>query len=228
MTDIFAWHRHFPNSIEWRLTSSGIMTRDADGMKLPTSKGEPLTMRTLWKNHGPAILKWSKTYLVPAELIAACIATEAGNDPYALRFEPGYKSDMSTPNKVSPGIMQTLLSTARETLKRRGMGDASTLVTREWLFIPENSIRAGTSYMEQQRKVTGFDPVLVAAAYNAGSVYLNDGQNNKFKLRCYPLGTDDHVERFVMWFNDFYGMLNRGEIPKPALTLFYKENKNVG
>ncbi len=225
MTDLFAWHRQFPDSIEWRVTSSGIEIHTADGMHIPTSKGEPLTMRTLWKNYGPAIIKWSKAYLVPAELIIACIATEAGNDPYAIRFEPGYKSDMSTPDKVSPGLMQTLISTAKSTLRTRGVGPNG--ITREWLFIPENSIQAGTSFIEQSRKVTNFDPVLVAACYNAGGVYHNDGPQNKYKLRCYPIGTDDHVDRFVMWCNDFYGMVNRGEIPKPPLMLSYKGPKNV-
>ena len=49
---------------------------------------------------------------------------------------------------------------------------------------------------------TRFDPPLVAAAYNAGGVYHDPVPANRWRLRCYPIGTGAHVDRFVAWFND--------------------------
>jgi hypothetical protein len=49
--------------------------------------------------------------------------------------------------------------------------------------------------------VTGFDPPLVAAAYNAGGIYENRGAANRWRLRQYPLGTGAHVDRFIGFFN---------------------------
>jgi|GEM_PF-4990691 len=55
--------------------------------------------------------------------------------------------------------------------------------------------------MWNQARLTGFDPPLVAAAYNAGSLYRNDGAANHWKLRQYPIGTAEHVDRFCRFFN---------------------------
>lgn len=66
-------------------------------------------------------------------MIVATIATKSSGNPKAIRFEPHYKSDEETPNQVSPGLMQTLISTAREALGNTG-------IDRNWLLVPENSI----------------------------------------------------------------------------------------
>lgn len=217
--DLFSFHKYNDDGVSWRLTIDGI---EIEHQGIPRSPGRASTVTSIWKDFGASIEKWSKEYLVPAELIVACIATESRGFEKACRVEPGYKNDFITPNKVSPGLMQTLISTARSTLMKRKVPIAQ--ITREWLFIADNSIRAGASYIEEQSRITGFDPVYVAAAYNAGGLYFQEGLANRFKLRCYPIGTSEHIDRFITWFNDFYFLINSGEA-KPSLTLKYKEKK---
>jgi hypothetical protein len=36
---------------------------------------------------------------------------------------------------------------------------------------PENSIKAGTSYIAEQIPLSDLDPTMVACAYNSGSIY---------------------------------------------------------
>lgn len=139
------------------------------------------------------------------------MATESGGRPTALRKEPRYISDDETPHQISPGLMQTLISTARETLK-------DDTLDREWLFVPRNSIKAGTSYINQQKSKTDLDPPKVACAYNAGGVYDNNGSDNRWKMRQYPIGTGEHCTRFVKWFNDAVFVLKSHSTP-PSYSL---------
>lgn len=84
-------------------------------------------------------------------MIIANIATESSGKADAARREPGYVSDRETPHRVSYGLMQTLISTARAAI-----GDSS--IDRDYLLDPDGSIRAGTAYIAQQSKKTQFDP----------------------------------------------------------------------
>jgi hypothetical protein len=45
------------------------------------------------------------------------------------------------------------------------------------------------------------DPILTACAYNAGGIYRQNGPNNRWKLRQYPIGTGHHADRFAACFN---------------------------
>ena len=109
--------------------------------------------------------------------------------------------------------MQTLVSTARSMLGRRPE------ITASWLLEPDNSIQAGTAYIAHQRPSTGFDPPVVACAYNAGGVYRQNGEANRWKMRQYPIGTGVHADRFVLWFNDCFRMYER-DGGAPALSFY--------
>lgn len=177
----------------WRLARGGVIV---GGEAAPRrSGGEPATLTRIWRTFRAPIEKCASAYGVPAELILATIATESGGKPDAVREEPGYTSDQATPHRVSPGLMQTLISTARETLNEPGL-------TRAQLLDPETSIRAGTAYIRRQAGQTNFDPPLVACAYNAGGLYRQDGEGNPWKLRQFPIGTGKHADRFIAWFGD--------------------------
>lgn len=135
-------------------------------------------------------------------MIVATIATEsAGGDlnrdhvRCARREEPGYVSDVETPHKVSIGPMQLLISTAREALHDERL-------TAVDLMDAGRNIRAGTSYIAQEARITKLGPPLVAAAYNAGGLYTEDMPGNRWRLRCFPVGTGAYINRFVLWFND--------------------------
>jgi hypothetical protein len=190
MINLNEW-QSFKDSVRWRLTPKGI---EVEGDGVPRTRGEPATVKRIFETFKEPIEEMATKYGVPIEIIVATIATESGGNPKAVRQEPGYKSDTSTPNKVSPGLMQTLISTAEGVLKRD--------LTRDDLLNPRTSIMAGTAYMAQQAKDTNLDPIKAGAAYNAGAMYYQDGAKNRWKLRQYPIGTSAHCDRIVEFFND--------------------------
>jgi Transglycosylase SLT domain len=186
----------FENSVRWRLTRSGV---DIEGSGVERTKGAPRTVTAVWDAYGKQIDTAAKAYRVPAELIVATVCTESGGRADAVREEPGYTSDQATPHRVSIGLTQTLLSTAREAMNLS--------FGRDWLLVPANAITAGTAYIAGQARQTSLDPPLVAAAYNAGRLRHQDGAENRWKLRQFPIGTGKHVDRFVRFFNDAVDVL---------------------
>ena len=200
-------HNH-NNGIAWKLTAEGVFL---EGSGIERTSGAPTTVTRVWEQYHDPVNKWADQYEVFCELILAVICTESGGDSASRRNEPGYVSDMTTPGKVSIGLMQTLISTARDVLN-----DAR--VDGQWLLVPENSIQAGTAYIQKQRAITRLDPPKVACAYNAGGIYDNDGPENRWKMRMYPIGTSAHCDRFVKWFNDAVAVLQTHAI-RPLRSL---------
>ncbi|HVZ10257.1 peptidoglycan-binding protein [Rhodopila sp.] len=197
---------------QWQLTPQGICL---DGNPSPPrTQGAPTTAANVWTRFRTALEKCAAAYGVPVELLIATACTESGGDPSRSRQEPGFVSDDSTPDKVSPGLMQTLISTARH-----ATGDPT--LTRDRLFDPETSIRAGAAFIAQQATrasiPTGFDPPLVAIAYNAGS--LREAQNPPPANSWGLVQTDRgggvmHTDAFVAYFNDSFAVL-AGDPPNP-------------
>ncbi|MSP48511.1 MAG: hypothetical protein EXQ95_04205 [Alphaproteobacteria bacterium] len=185
----------FRDGIRWRLTPAGIVC--AEEAKPKGSGGKPVTVDRIWRTFEGAIRAAATRYEVPVELILATIATESRGNPAAERSEPGFESYERTPNRVSIGLMQTLISTAREAL-----GDPTLDATG--LRDPATAILAGTSYIARQQRLTGFDPPKGACAYNAGGLYHQPGEGNRWKMRQFPIGTGAHADRFVAWFNDCF------------------------
>ncbi len=178
-------HRHFPNSVAWALTAGGVAI---DGAAAKGTPGAPTTVRSIWEKFGPLCAAASQQFGVPVELIVATIATESGGDPRARRPEPQI-------DDVSVGLMQTLVRTARSAIGRPNL-------TADDLLDPRLSIEAGAAYIASQRASTHFDPPLVAAAYNAGSLKPDNADANRWKLHCFPRGTGAHIDKFVAWFAD--------------------------
>lgn len=203
-------HNEF-GGVPWLLTAQGLVV---DG-KLERSPGALLTVPRVWLAFGPAVAKAACLHKVPVELIVATICTESSGDPNAIRFEPGYVSDQATPDKVSPGLMQTLISTARS-----ATGNAA--LSRNDLMTPAVSIDVGTCYIAQQRTRTRLDPPKVACAYNAGGLYLNDSSANRWRMRQFPIGTGAHADRFTMFFNDCFAYFAKDPnlIPDGAPSYF--------
>lgn len=199
MADLTQWHTKFTGGVKWRVNEDGFV--EINGSGIERSGSGP---KAVWDKFGNDITATCKMLDVPIDLIVACICTESlvqvmkGNFE-ACREEPGYLSDEKTPGRVSFGVMQTLLSTAQSMLP-------GVKVTRKWLSVPVNSIRAGAMYIRSARTSTTYDPPLVAAAYNAGGVYQNQGKANRWKLRCFPIGTGDHIDRFVRFYNESVAM----------------------
>ena len=203
-------HRFFGDSVRWQLGEDGLIVAG----NRDRSPGALLTVPTVWDAFGPFITEHAVRFKVPAELIVATICTESSGRPDAVRIEDGWTSDQATPKRMSAGLMQTLLSSARAVLDEPSL-------TRQDLLDPQTSIRAGTAFINNQRTQTSLDPPLVACAYNAGSIQFNDSVHNRWRLRQHPIGSSKHVDRFVQWFNDcfsYFSILDknlrrRGEIP---------------
>ncbi|WP_424812111.1 peptidoglycan-binding protein [Roseococcus sp. YIM B11640] len=186
-------HRLFQGSVEWSLGPQGISI--AGGSLAPSVQEQQMVAKVM-TTFSQALTTALSKYKVPVELVVATICTESGGNPMAKRMEPGCDRDdpSRTPMRVSWGLMQTLLGTAREVLGQPDLPLAQ-------LLEPEVSIRAGAAYMWRQARRTGFDPPLVAAAYNAGSLRWNDGPENRWKMVQYPIGTGHHVDRFCRFLN---------------------------
>ena len=69
------------------------------------------------------------------------------------------------------------------------------------LYAYKNSIDIGTAVIKQRWKKTGDDPILVAAAYNAGGIYKS--QLNPWHLHT----TGDHLDRAARWYGDALAVL---------------------
>jgi soluble lytic murein transglycosylase-like protein len=151
---------------------------------------------------------------VPIELIVACICTESSGNPTAIRREPGCDTtDFDrTPTRASTGLMQTLVSTARSALNEPAL-------TGEDLMSPEKSIQAGATYIFIQARETLFDPPFVAAAYNAGGIYYEGTPANHWRLRQYPIGTSNHVDRFTRYLNGAFKALGQVSLPDSVPSL---------
>ena len=185
----------YQNSVSWSLSGQGLLI---DNDSIPQgSGGEPKTIARVWSQYSSPLTHWSTELKVPVELIIATICTESSGNQNAVREEPGFIDEVRTPHKISPGLMQTLISTARAALNKDDIDKA-------WLLNPSNSIQAGTAYIAGQWKQTHFDPPKVACAYNAGGIYHNDSARNRWKMRQYPIGSAEHADRYVKWFNDCF------------------------
>ncbi len=200
----------FRDGIRWELTQKGVL---CEGETRPKgSGGKPATVTRIWQTFEADIRTAASRYEVPVELILATIATESRGNPAAERSEPGFVSYEETPHRVSIGLMQTLISTAREALGDSALGP-------ENLRDPATAILAGTAYIASQKRVTKFDPPKVACAYNAGGLYHQQGVNNRWKMRQFPIGTGAHADRFVAWFNDCFMVFgDPDDLPEPSFV----------
>lgn len=175
------------------------------------SLGEPSTMRLLRAQYGDAIKAASERFQLPESWIAAMVTIEAGRvgkslemDRFSLRDEDGraFAHYESRPNRVSAGLMQTLLATAREMAKRYDLqaefAGANQEIDVGHLCVPATSLLLGAAYMRNRADRFGFDPVLLVGAYNAGGVY--DDKKSLWRIRTYG---ETRIPKFVAYHNDW-------------------------
>ena len=192
------YHRQFDGSIRWRLRSDGI---DVEQQGLQRTPGEPLTARQIWRDHRIPIQTWAARYGVAVELLIATCATESipihgQRDPNQVREEPGYRSDEATPGLVSVGLCHVTIREARDVLGYP--------IGRAWLKVPFNNFHAAAASIRAHAGVHGFDPVLVAAKYNAGR--LEETGRNRWRL----VTTQNHLDRFSNWLGDAIEVVRSG------------------
>jgi len=196
-SDLMTSHCYVSAGVSWTVGLQGVAV---EGATISGTSGKPVTVTTIFDQYGALCCAAAIKFGVPIELIVATIAVESGGRANSERYEPKLKES-------SIGLMQTLVSTARSALKDKSMAPQA-------LYEPEMSIRAGTAYIAQQLGVSHFDPPKVAAAYNAGSLRLDSGERNRWRMLCYPTGTGQHIDRYVQFYNDTAAVL----IANPALV----------
>lgn len=192
---------------------------DADGAL--RTKGEPRSMRGMAAFHAHFVEAEELTG-VPTHWLAAMASIEADRAPgyrwdeVSLRHEPGWKSDESTPGRVSAGVMQTLLRTARECLDmqlamQEAIGKTPEQLVVEDLHDPRTSILLGATYMAYQ--VTrghgvgmplpaADDLVLLCGSYNAGK--LRARSHTPWRIQTFG---KTRVPKMVAYHNDYLAVM---------------------
>ena len=204
-----AWTSRY-GGLAWRVTPQGV---EIQGAGLMRTKGEPRTMRMYWAWWASHYLAASRATGVPVPLLLMTSATENGAfrldretmEPHVtpVRQEPGYVNDARTPNRISVGPCHLLISTGRG-----AMGDPT--INRAWLMDRGNNIMAAAKYIAGQRGATNLDPILVSAAYNAGSV-REAKPGTRYFNRWHVVSYGNHLDRAGAWYGDALAVLAEAE-----------------
>lgn len=217
------WRQHRGGK-RWRVLETGYIEVERDGVI--RTKGAPTSVRGLRSEYGDLIEAAAAAFAIPVEWIYGMIPIEAARlesdrmrfDPVSIRYEPGYIHPSDTPHRVSAGLMQTLVSTARQMaekyeLELRDMDGDLRDVQLGDLLDPHTSLWLGAAYMAHQRDRyageldggNGLDFVYLTGAYNAGSVRTD--VNTPFRLMTY---SPTRTERAIRFHNDAVA-ISRGE-----------------
>lgn len=199
----------------WRLTKAGI---EIEGEARSRRNAALRVATACWSAHRGALEPAARRFAVPVELLLATACTESAGRADAVREEPGYITDQTTPHRVSPGLMQTLIATAREAL-------ADPALDRGALLDPMVSAMAGAAFLRRQaqsgRAPTGFDPPLVAIAYNAGSLRIDRDPDNSWGLIQTRRGSGWHADSFSAFLGDAYALFAAGDPPGEDVPSFW-------
>ena len=192
--------------ITYKVTTSGILV-EGEGQERRT-KGQPLTLSRIMTRYIGLIRDAAGEFAVSEQLIAAALANESGGHEGAEKNEKD-RHDRSI------GIMQLLTATAKE-LSRRidepflepSLPDGGDVERwREYLSDNDTSIRLGAYYLSWLNKEYSCkgDPVLIYAAYNAGSPRADATRPwglhyNRVKRKDGSIF--DAMDTFVNWYGD--------------------------
>jgi hypothetical protein len=208
------FHNRFGGQ-SWRFDNSGVYLQDAPNTPCRSPGAAPVTCTKILNLYGNEIFKASMAHGIPPELIVMTIATETGiyskskfTGPPTFRWEARYTT-------YSAGPMQELATTACEVIDKLGLPYDKNAVAPSFASEPNPTpaacglydgatnidIGTGELVLNNQRHQTGFDPILVAACYNHGS--LAPSSDNPWNLLTYG----DHLNRASGWFGDACALL---------------------
>ena len=223
------WHSMFDGD-SWKNDHRGIFTLNHDGTeKLWRTPGSPLTVQEIVARYGHEIAASAAKYKVPAAIIVMTIATETGRyraqgftGPKTFRWEKAYvlratgdaNLDGKEKGDYSAGPMQVLSDTARWMNTTYDLKYSSSDTLKYFKNKPSKSpenlglydaatcIDIGTAFIAHNKAKTGMDPLLVSAAYNAGS--LRPTSENHWRIHCHG----NHLDRAAEWYGDACFVLN--------------------
>ena len=225
------WHARFEGS-EWRYDANGVYLRSYQGGREPLrTGGAPATMRAVWDNFSQAIMHAAERFDMAPELIMTMIANETAafrkfgfTGQMTFRWEPHVLvSDVQPPRRgdYSAGPMQVLGTTARWIVRAQRLGYDPFAVAPAFerrpepplehpMYDPKTNLELGAAVIKQRWAATGDDPILVAAAYNAGGVYRST--DNAWHLRCFG----NHLDRTAQWYGDACAVLKEAGVRSAA------------
>jgi murein DD-endopeptidase MepM/ murein hydrolase activator NlpD len=223
------WHNRYDGQ-EWRYDHRGVYLKSFGGGAVPLSwEGHLSTMRRIHELMGNHVLAMSLKHKINPALIMMTIATEthfranAGfTGPGTFRWEPSPTNDDIKPKfkgSYSAGPMQTLAVTMRELIVNHGKTYGLSYVplkvapairskpakapAKHPLYEYVANIELGTAEIRMNKSKTGDDPILVAAAYNAGS--LKPSSANDWRIASHG----DHLNRSAKWYGDACAFLTQ-------------------
>jgi peptidoglycan LD-endopeptidase CwlK len=213
----------------WRFDALGVYTKGPRGGAQPwRTAGPPVTARSILACHGAEIRAAACRHGVAEALILMVIATETGafgkygfTGPRTFRWEKHFRVNFTGDpahdgvrrGDYSAGPMQVMSDTARwiNAVSQLDYDGAQlfpvfsvrpSFPPRELgLYDPATNIDVGTAYIAYHRQLTGDDPLLVAAVYNAGA--LRPGKTSRWRLRSHG----DHLDRAARWYGDACAVL---------------------
>jgi len=200
-------HTKFPGGLKWAYDGRGVTVNDGAPME---SSGKPVTCTAILGLYGREIFDAAMRHNVPPELIVMTIATETGSHRNANFTGPDTFRWEAHISDYSAGPMQTLGATARGVIKKFRLAHQNppTFANKQMpppksnpLYDANASIDIGTAYIASQFPATSFDPILVAAAYNAGSI--RQDSRNPWRLKTFG----EHLNRSAEWFGDACALL---------------------
>lgn len=224
----------FKGGQRWKFDGDGIYLED-DPDKPLRSGGEPKTCAAILDIYEQQIFDASMKHGIPPELIVMTIATESGADRKTkftgaptFRWEAGHTT-------YSAGPMQTLATTAEEVIDILQLTYNKKTVCPAFgvkpnpipddlkLYDGATNIDIGTGEIKlnNKRHSTGFDPILVAACYNAGS--LRETSANPWNLFTFG----DHLNRSAEWIGDACFLLKKlrsGNVLDPEVARSNPQN----
>ncbi|WP_417671975.1 D-alanyl-D-alanine carboxypeptidase family protein [Roseibium sp.] len=214
----------------WRYDASGVYTMEPNGtQKLWRTAGAPTTIQEILSHYAGPAMAASERHEVPPALILMTIATETAafrlqkfTGPKTFRWEAHCKVnatgdpaiDGKEKGDYSAGPMQVLADTARWINTVRDLGHDTATAFKFFknkpakapaslgLYDPVVCIDVGTAYIRHNMGVTGDNPLLVAAVYNAGS--LRPSAANRWRIHCHG----NHIDRAAEWYGDACAVLN--------------------
>ncbi|EJN13090.1 transglycosylase family protein [Bradyrhizobium sp. YR681] len=207
---------NFKGGQNWKFDSDGVYLED-DPDNPRRSGGEPKTCAAILDIYEQQIFDASMKHGIPPELIVMTIATESGADRKTkFTGAPTFRWEAAH-TTYSAGPMQTLATTAEEVIDILQLSYNKKTVAPAFAIkpnpIPDDlklydgatniDIGTGEIKLNNKRHSTGFDPILVAACYNAGS--LRETNANPWNLFTFG----DHLNRSAEWIGDACFLLKK-------------------
>lgn len=216
------WHRFGNGTREWRYDERGIAIRENGVVTEQRWESSLDTMRKITQYMGAELLAASTKHGIPPALLLMTVATETHiykaqkfTGPKTFRWEAHVENDDVDPptrGDYSAGPMQSLASTARWVIRAKGReyglnyqpfaiapvyaAKPDPRPVHHPLYDYAANLDLGTAEIRIRLNKSGLDPILVAAAFNAGGLYKSP--HSPWGLRAYG----DHLDRAAKWYGD--------------------------